>query len=40
MIGLAVLMIKLPLKMMFAMLDGCVLLCTLGKLDPKTRRVF
>jgi hypothetical protein len=40
MIGLAVLMIKLPLKMMFVTLDMCVLMCTLGKVDPRTRRVI
>lgn len=40
MIGLAVTMIRLTFKMMFAMVDGCVLLCTLGKVDPRTRRAF
>ena len=40
MIGLTVTLIRLSFKMMFAMLDGCVLLCTLGKVDPRTRRVF
>jgi hypothetical protein len=40
MIGLAISLTRLMFRLCFAMLDMCVLLCTLGKLDPRTRRII
>jgi hypothetical protein len=38
MIGLAISLTRLMFRMCFAMMDVCVLLCTLGKVDPRSRR--
>ncbi|MFJ7954840.1 hypothetical protein ACIQ62_00915 [Streptomyces sp. NPDC096319] len=40
MIGLAFGLIKMTFYACFAMIDVCVLMCTLGKVDPKTRKFF
>ncbi|MFS4093680.1 hypothetical protein [Streptomyces sp. AF1A] len=38
MIGLAISLVRLPLRLCFGMIDMMFWMCTLGKLDPRTRR--
>ncbi|MFF0433933.1 hypothetical protein ACFYU9_17115 [Streptomyces sp. NPDC004327] len=40
MIGLAASLIKMSMWLMCASIDLIFALCTLGKVDPKTRRFF
>lgn len=38
MIGLAISLVRISLRFYLAMLDMVVWMCTLGKMDPRTRR--
>lgn len=38
MIGLAISLVRLTLRMAFGMIDMMFWVCTLGKVDPRTRR--
>ncbi|WP_265560973.1 hypothetical protein [Streptomyces hygroscopicus] len=38
MIGLAITLLRLSLRLSFGMMDMMVWMCTLGKLDPRMRR--
>ncbi|MFJ8729480.1 hypothetical protein [Streptomyces bauhiniae] len=38
MIGLAISLVRLMLRLTFGMIDMMFWMCTLGKVDPRTRR--
>ena len=40
MIGLAFSLVRMALRLYFVMFDMVVWACTLGKVDPRTRRLF